>query len=293
MGQLDSLDNRAAQKALSEKALDKAHPRERQYMLYSSSSPSHDSTTHSAAESPDPSDAPDVDLAEDPDSDPDDLDPAASEDPAAANPLDFGAAVAPLHGELVNYARRLAGGDPHRASDIVQSAMVRALRRWKHFVPDPTAASVDHAVRGWMYLIVRHTFIHSYHADRRRLDRGASEAVLERAAGADLREAFSDTGDEVLEAIASLHPHHREIVELHYVEGIPHAELARRLGVSPVTVHTRLNRARACLRRTLRRYAGETGYAPPVEDERPPMARPASTAPIRRSSTPPTEARAR
>lgn len=176
------------------------------------------------------------------------------------NPLSFEDCCVPLYKELVNYGRRLAGGDVQRASDVVQEALIRAMRAWPNFVPESTI-SLDHAVRGWLYCIVRNSFMKAYHADRRRREytgEGGSAVAdsLDRD-GFDPRDALeSAPGDEVLEAVARLSPHHRQVVEMHYLEERPIEDIALQLGIAKTTVHTRLNRARAILKTSLRKYAG-------------------------------------
>ncbi|MFA0740862.1 MAG: hypothetical protein DFNUSKGM_000969 [Candidatus Fervidibacter sacchari] len=61
----------------------------------------------------------------------------------------------------------------------------------------------------------------------------------------------------VHEAIAQLSPPLREVVVLHYLEGLPVDEVAKILSVPIGTVLSRLARAREALRRTLVRYLDE------------------------------------
>lgn len=210
----------------------------------------------------------------------DTFEPAESATPPTTNQLDFEQWCVPLYSELVNFARRLASGDSHRAADVVQDSLVRALRAWHRFTPDEHALSTDHAVRGWLYLIVRNTFIGHYHSDRRRrgfiLDNrleppaqlqdqwvNPEESSYEFWSD-DLRHAQDprvtmdrEPGDEVAEAIASLPPHHRRVVEMFYLQGAGVDDIARELGVARKTVHTRLFRAREALRRKLQDFAVE------------------------------------
>ncbi len=63
---------------------------------------------------------------------------------------------------------------------------------------------------------------------------------------------------EVRRGLARLSPEHREVVVLHYFEGLPLGEIAATLGVAVGTVKSRLGRAREHLERLLR---------PVLEDE--------------------------
>jgi len=62
-------------------------------------------------------------------------------------------------------------------------------------------------------------------------------------------------------ALATLSDGHREAVELAFLDGLPYAEIAERLGIAEGTVKTRVARARAQLRRELERL--DPGTSPP------------------------------
>ena len=55
-------------------------------------------------------------------------------------------------------------------------------------------------------------------------------------------------------ALASLSEHHRQVVELCYLERVSYEDAARRLGIPGGTVRSRLIRARAHLRRIMKSY---------------------------------------
>lgn len=59
-------------------------------------------------------------------------------------------------------------------------------------------------------------------------------------------------------ALATLSDGHREVVELAFLDGLPYAEIAERLGIAEGTVKTRVARARAQLRRELARLDSDT-----------------------------------
>ena len=186
--------------------------------------------------------------------------------------------------EMARFARRLTCDDEARADDIVQDAMVRAMRAWPRWRPQGDPANF---ARAWLYKIVNATFLNNTRAkrclERRQETRwrdlleavhpGVEAAVVTRprpsspvgvAPGGPLdyagvsAEAPSDTnalGDEVLAAFGALSVDHREVVMLHYVSGLECEEIAVALGVPKNTVFTRLARARAILERLLRNYA--------------------------------------
>jgi RNA polymerase sigma-70 factor (ECF subfamily) len=168
--------------------------------------------------------------------------------------------------EMVSYAHKLTG-NRERAEDIVQDSMIRALGAWDRWVPDGEPMM---AARAWLYRIVANTFTKSYHRNRRyyaavEKDRG-SIAQFTSADGDEYetwlqlgneqeRAADAEVSDEVRDAIASLHPHHREIIELVYLQEMAPQKAAERLEISMGTMWSRLSRARACLARSLKRFA--------------------------------------
>jgi len=61
----------------------------------------------------------------------------------------------------------------------------------------------------------------------------------------------------VRRAVAGLSARYREVVVLHYLEGMEIGEVGRTLGVSANAVAVRLHRARGMLRETLGKWMGE------------------------------------
>lgn len=172
--------------------------------------------------------------------------------------------VVPLYTELLNHARRLCGGRRERAEDIVQDSMIRAQRAWSTFV-DRGGIAFEKAVRSWCFRIVNNVFITAYQLDRKRREVSNEECgqgpkhPLGEAWDAEVEdprdEQDSSTGDEVREAVASLAPHHRVVVEMHYLDGKSLDKVAAELGVPKNTVFTRLHRARLALHKRLAKYA--------------------------------------
>src|SRR5690349_22492276 len=77
----------------------------------------------------------------------------------------------PLRDDLLGYARKLAGGDPHRADDVVQDALVKAYLAWERF--DPKDRERAQAVRAWLYRIVGYTYLKDYRYRKFRRDLNA------------------------------------------------------------------------------------------------------------------------
>ncbi len=202
---------------------------------------------------------------------------------------DFAATCLPHRHELINFARRLTGGDASRAEDVVQDSLMKALIAWPRWSPE---GDVSRAARGWLYRIVSNTFTKSYHRDRVRREalHERREDLVEATCGSvDFQpravrgQIFLDPehsvyGDnpgtpylsvvraleeiegampstEVLEAIAKLEPDHQEVVTRHYVRGHGYSRIARDLEIPRGTVTSRLHRARRALRPMLEGFA--------------------------------------
>lgn len=143
------------------------------------------------------------------------------------------AAIEPLIVAIWPHCFRVAAavlGDRRLAEDAAQEACIvvqRALRRLR---------SVE-AFDGWTYRIVLR--------EAARIARGSR--MVSPADPATL--ALDDpTSLDVWRALAALPPHLRSVVVLFYFDDLPGDSIARILRVSPVTVRTRLARARKRLR---------------------------------------------
>jgi RNA polymerase sigma-70 factor (sigma-E family) len=147
----------------------------------------------------------------------------------------FEAFVAERSGDLLRTAVLLTR-DRHHAEDLVQTALVKAYRRWSRIDgSDP-------------YPYVRRLLVTSA-ASWRRL-RGTQEIVSLPAhdpAGPDETEAFAER-DRMTEALATLPPRMRAVLVLRYSEDLSEAATAEALGCSIATVKTQTNRGLARLR---------------------------------------------
>lgn len=179
----------------------------------------------------------------------------------AAAPIvqyDFQALCLPLQPELLGFARKLCGGDGQRAADVVQDALVKALLAWSRWIPDGDAAM---CVRGWLYRIVSNVFATDYQRRKYQASRldGHRDEVMLGVYGREDGQAFDaegdHPGDEVTAAIDALDPPHREMIVRKYIQGQEYKQIARELRIPLGTVNSRLNRARAAMRISLRRYA--------------------------------------
>jgi RNA polymerase sigma-70 factor (ECF subfamily) len=158
------------------------------------------------------------------------------------------------HYRLVFSVALSALGRPGDAEDAAQEAFLRAYRARAQLEKCGSVAS-------WLASIARNAAIDL--ARRRGREKAAreSEAASPAAAGLreekgarerpDVRAEAADEKARVRAAVADLPAHEAEVVLLRFVEGLPAAEIAARLGIEPVTVRTRLHRAIRHLRAVL------------------------------------------
>jgi RNA polymerase sigma-70 factor, ECF subfamily len=148
-----------------------------------------------------------------------------------------------------NLARWLTHND-HDAQDVVQEALVRAMRYIKGFRGE--------SARAWLLQIVRHT-CYSWLKENRPVEK----AVLE-----DFDDVWQDIAapstdeppsiamrkadrEQINEAIASLPVPYREVLILRELEDLSYADIARIAEIPVGTVMSRLSRARALMRSAL------------------------------------------
>ena len=151
--------------------------------------------------------------------------------------------------ELYALARRMSG-DPEEARDLVQETFLRAARRIDS-LPESSSRA-----RAWLYRILvnlcrdrwRRAAVRR-HA-RAHIAAGRANARDARPGGSPA-EAAAVARSTVQRALSWLSPRRRAVVVLHEIEGLDSREVARRLGIGPVTVRWHLSAARRELRRRL------------------------------------------
>jgi RNA polymerase sigma-70 factor (sigma-E family) len=150
----------------------------------------------------------------------------------------FAAYVAARRPQLFRAAWLLCG-DPHRAEDVVQSALARLYVVWPRV---ERAQSVD--------AYVRRALVNSHIDESRRPWR------REAAAGDDLPETSTrapavEEYDALWAALRALPPGQRRVVVLRHWWGLSVEETAADLGISAGTVKSQTSAALAALRRVL------------------------------------------
>lgn len=134
--------------------------------------------------------------------------------------------------------------DRRDAEDLVQEALVQALKSFHRFVPGTNC-------RAWLVTILQHV----------RLNRRRAAARLPTVADAD--DWIADTvafvpavpqqltDDDLLSALRRIPERHQEVILLCDVEEMSYREIAEALSVPIGTVMSRLHRGRALLRQQL------------------------------------------
>lgn len=134
-------------------------------------------------------------------------------------------------------------GDRHRADDLVQTALVKTMRRW---------SVID---RGQPTAYVRRVMVTTHLSWWRRARREtAMPSGLDVVDPARPERAYDDQ-DLLAGALAALPPRQRAVIVLRYYAGYSEAEIAATLGCSAGTVKSQSAKARQTLRRLLRTEA--------------------------------------
>ncbi|MGW4895085.1 SigE family RNA polymerase sigma factor [Kitasatospora sp. NPDC004240] len=141
------------------------------------------------------------------------------------------------NGRQLTRLAELLTGDPHRASDIVQSALERAYLHWHRITGDDPTAYVRRIVvnqhRDW-WRRLRNRELPTDHA----FELPGSEDVAERQAQRAL----------LNQALSTLTRRERTVVVLRYYGDLSEADTAAELGIAPGTVKSTLHRALGKLR---------------------------------------------
>jgi RNA polymerase sigma-70 factor (sigma-E family) len=132
----------------------------------------------------------------------------------------------------------LLTGDAHKAEDLLQTALVKAWRRW------PSIAR-DGAVEGY----VRRALVTTY-TDwwRRKWTGEVPTADLPEGARVDHAASQVELRRDVLAALATLSRGQRAVIVLRYFDDLTEAQTAEALGCSVGTVKSQTSRAMAALR---------------------------------------------
>lgn len=144
---------------------------------------------------------------------------------------------------LRRYARSLVF-DTGVADDLVQTALERALQRWRQFDP-------QRELLVWLLSIAHNAFLDGLRRDARFTvvdpqDASDRQDVLQADAGVDIGLRL-----DLVAALGRLTPEQREPLLLVTLEQLSYAECAEVLGIPIGTVMSRISRARVALRAAL------------------------------------------
>ncbi len=160
----------------------------------------------------------------------------------AGDPDAFAAIYTARFDYTLALARRFSGLDESSCLDIVQNAMIRAIRRMKP-LPDPAALDA------WLARLVRSAAYDHLRREsrRRRREIAAAEASSANAAAAPTSAPRTESLDDRLawlrSELAAFDRLTAELLDMRFRAGMTLDAIARRAGMKPGAVHGRITRA--------------------------------------------------
>ncbi|MGA2440145.1 MAG: RNA polymerase sigma factor [Tepidisphaeraceae bacterium] len=154
--------------------------------------------------------------------------------------------VADHHARITRLVSRLTGWSAD-AEDLVQEVFVAAVRSVRQFRGDSQLST-------WLTRIALNVCRQHHRKERVRAALWRAFALLAQTstrqdASGSMQQA--DRAAVVARSLAGLGSRYREVVALHYLEGMAHEQVAQVLGISIGAVQVRLHRARQTLRESL------------------------------------------
>lgn len=133
-------------------------------------------------------------------------------------------------------------GDQHLAEDAFQETFIKAWKKWDDF-------RGESSVKTWLTHIAINTCKDILRSGWFRTMRRSKpiETLFDLAAEEDIQEEVA-----VRDALLRLPGIYREVILLHYDQGLKLKSIAKTLKLSPNTVSTRLRRARALMEKELK-----------------------------------------
>jgi RNA polymerase sigma-70 factor (ECF subfamily) len=161
-----------------------------------------------------------------------------------AHPDQLTALYAEHSAALLSFVTRLTSGDLQWAEDVVQETLLRA---WRSNVP---TGEGHPPVRSWLFTVARRIVIDSVRRRAARPSEIGNPEVLEYIPDADRIDEVL-TSMAVSDALASLSPAHRDVLNEVYFRGSKIDEAAQALGIAAGTVKSRTYYALRALRLAL------------------------------------------
>jgi len=138
-------------------------------------------------------------------------------------------------------------GNPAEAEDLVQEALARCLRRWRHVsAEDPVA-------------YVRRVMVNTHLTRWRRWGSRVRLGGVPETVADDTGLRRSEEWDALRRALSQLTARQRAVLVLRYLEDLPDPSIAELLGCSPGTVRSQAARGLTALRPLLAAGAGAAG----------------------------------
>lgn len=141
------------------------------------------------------------------------------------------------------------------AEDAVQDAFVKIYRNAARFTPMPGAG-----FKSWAYRILVNTCFTAYKKLKNEgvfladLDQEIQELVSDRRIAEEKEHSLNR--DEVSSLLSRLPENLASVMRLHFLEGKPHAHVAKLVGISEGAVRARVHRAKAELRKIIAKQKG-------------------------------------
>ena len=135
---------------------------------------------------------------------------------------------------LRNFARRFHSS-PTDVDDLVQETYAKAIANAEKFQQGTR-------LRSWLFTIMRNTFCTKFGLTRREDVGLADDTALQVSVPA--TQQWSLRGQELERAISDLPDHHREAIEMIFIDCLSYEDAAQRCGCALGTMKSRVNRAR-------------------------------------------------
>lgn len=151
----------------------------------------------------------------------------------------------------LRFATRLTG-DPDRAEELVQEALLRVVRRWTSFRGEA-------AFRTWFFQIVINGFRDSLSVSAPEMvsvDERQADLADSNEAGPPQAAMAAELAQLIAHEVSRLPPRQREVLVLIVYEGLSTHEVAEVVGISEGNVHSNLSAARTRLKSRLAPYLG-------------------------------------
>lgn len=149
-------------------------------------------------------------------------------------------------GLVYHTARRLCGGDGHRAEDVAQVVFAVLARKAAGLVGRGELA-------GWLHTATRHAARQAMRAEWRRQERERRAAMTAEIEGEDAAADGERLRPLIDEALAALGERDRDLVLLRFFEGLSFAEIGRRVTMNEDAARVRTGRALERMRAGLAR----------------------------------------